>query len=443
MVNAPMTAVGDDGAWMERRVAWFVALTFFVSNLYYFHRWAFRYSSSGTSPTYADTPFTWQVGKYVLLVAAAVAMWAWVVWNGRAAGPWWHVPYRSTGRFAAILAGVTVYAGVVVAVAVRGAPNVRELVSMVFFVPIVLLLPVGSMTSVSFRIYRNVGLALVGYHVVFTAVQVSFYLVADRLPALAYAGGLVRFGGGLDDPNGFGIMVVLPILLTVTLWADFGRRWWAFGLLAVLLGLLFLPLSFSAIAGCAAGLLALAPITRRPKVLIGVLAAAGATLLLGLTSSYIRGVVEAKSKSAWSRLDFDGTRRRPGISDFLGDLTVPRFLFGAPRDDVVTEIGYLSLFANFGVVGLVAVIVLMVIAFRRALATARGARESGQLTMARLFEALAAFIVAFGVASFGIPYFGVFPANMLFWLVAMVCALGPHVLDRQRSDAPPVHAVGR
>ncbi len=83
----------------------------------------------------------------------------------------------------------------------------------------------------------------------------------------------------------------------------------------------------------------------------------------------------------------------------------------------------------------------MVIAFRGALATARGARESGDPTTARLFEGLAAFIVAFAVASFGIPYFGVFPVNMLFWLVAMVSALGPHLLARHLSDNRPMPVV--
>jgi hypothetical protein len=427
----------------ERRIAWFVALSFAAGNVYYFHRWVFRYSSAGTSPTYANTPFAWQVGKYVLLVMAACAMWSWVAWSARSNRPWWRIPYRSTAGFASILAGSAAYSLVIVALAVRGAPSARELASMIFFVPIILLMPVAPVTAMSLAVYRNVGFALVAYHVVFTAVQVGYYLVADRLPALAYSGGLVRFGGGLDDPNGFGVMVVLPILLTVTMWRDFRREWWAFGFLALLLVLLFLPLSFSAVAGCLAGLLALAPITRRPRLLVGVLIAAGATTLLALNSGYMRGVIRDKSESAWSRLDFDGNGSRPGLTDFLSDLTVPRLLFGAPRDDVVSENSYVQVLANFGVIGLVALVVLVVIAFRRSLATAREARQRDQLTTSRLFEALAAYIVAFSFASLGIPYFRVFPANMLFWMVAMLAALGPQIFARQSMQLAPVGDAGR
>lgn len=427
---------------MERRIAWFVALSFAAANVYYFHRWVFRYSNDGTSPTYTNTPFAWQAGKYVLLVVAACVMWSWVTWSARSNRPWWHIPYRSTARFAPILTGLTAYSLVILAQATPGMSSVRELVPMIFFVPIILLLPVAPLTTEGLTVYRNVGVALIGYHVMFTAVQVSYYLVNDRLPALAYSGSLVRFGGGLDDPNGFGVMVVLPILLTVTMWRDFRRKWLASGFLSVLLVLLFLALSFSAVAGCLAGLLALAPITRRPRLLVGVLITAGVTTMLALSSSYMRGVIRDKSKSARSRFDFGGGSRA-GLTDFLGDLTVPRLLFGAPRDNVTSENSYVKVLANFGIIGLAALVILVVIAFRRSLAAAREARGRDQLTTSRLFEALAAYIVAFSVAGLGVPYFLVFPANMLFWLVAMLAALGQQIFARQSMPRASVGDAGQ
>ena len=63
-------------------------------------------------------------------------------------------------------------------------------------------------------------------------------------------------------------MLVLPILLTFTMWRSFSGWWWAMILLAVSLSSLFLTLSYSAAAGLVVGLLALAPITRRARIML-------------------------------------------------------------------------------------------------------------------------------------------------------------------------------
>jgi O-antigen ligase len=260
-------------------------------------------------------------------------------------------------------------------------------------------------------------------------VQVLWYFVWDRLPALAYAGGLVRFGGGLDDPNGFGVMTVLPILLVITMWREFRRWQHAAGLLAALAVMAFLTLSFSTAAALMAGLLALAPIMRRPRILLGVLGGVLLAAALALTSGYVRGVIDAKSRSAWGRLDLHGKNGRPGLADHLGDLDVVSLLFGAPRTRVVTEIGYVEVFANFGLIGLALLTAALVVALRRGVFTAQAARATGDLRIARLYEGLSAYLVAFSVGSLGIPYFGVMPVNLVFWVVAVLAALGPHLLQ--------------
>ena len=49
----------------------------------------------------------------------------------------------------------------------------------------------------------RVGQVLTPIVLLFQAVTVVLYLVAHRLPALSYVGN-PRFGGILDDPNGYG-----------------------------------------------------------------------------------------------------------------------------------------------------------------------------------------------------------------------------------------------
>lgn len=434
---------------LERWVAWGVSVVFLAANAYYFHRWAFQYSNAGTSPTYANTPFVWQAAKYPLMLGASGVLWVGVLYRRRTGRResesfpdttrrWWRIPYVTTARLAPGLAVVAAYSLLVVAVALRNDAGARELLGWWFFVPVVLLVPAVAPTMLSLRIYRTAGLILLGYHVAFLALQLFWYFSDDRLPALAYSGGgLVRFGGGLDDPNGFGLMLVLPILLTLTMWRSFSGWWWAMILLAVSLSSLFLTLSYSAAAGLVVGLLALAPITRRARIMVWVVVGLAATAAILSTSGYIRGVVSDKSRSAWSRFDFGrDSANGAEIIDYFHHLTPIRFLFGTPAEDVATENGYLKLLTFFGAVGLLAVCILIVIAVRRGLETIRLARERGDVVVVRLFEGLTAFIVGWSVASLGVPYFGVFPANMLFWLVAMLCAVGPHLGDRRRpADA--------
>ncbi|MBV1893509.1 MAG: hypothetical protein KUG57_05630 [Ilumatobacteraceae bacterium] len=426
----------------ERQMALGMSLVFVGLNVYYFHRWAFKFNSTGTSPTYANTPYAWQSAKYVAVFVVAVTAWGAVFWLARSRGSIAWLRYQATGGFAPILAVLFFY--FVAITAIWSSPSSSQFGSLVvgfFFIPIVLLMPTAPVGEAAWSIYAKAGTWLVAYHVAFSLIQIVFYFGADRLPALAYDNGaLVRFGAGLDDPNGFGVMAVLPILIIVSMWPTLDRKGPAAVMLVLLAGLLFLTLSFSAAVGFGVGLLALAAITKQLKVL-GVVFG---VMLLGVvavaSSSYLQDVIARKKDSAVSRFDFGA--RRPGqlgFTDFLDTLTIWRFLFGAPHEAVGSEYAYIVIFTNFGMVGLVAVLALVVIAVGRSVSTARLARDAGQLKVARIYQALGAYVVAFSVAGLGVPYFNVFPVNMLFWLVAMLAVIRPR-LGASDEPVPISHA---
>ena len=147
---------------LERWVAWGVSVVFLAANAYYFHRWAFQYNSTGTSPTYANTPFVWQAAKYPLMLGASGVLWIGVLYRRRIGRPesesfpdirrhWWRIPYVSTARLAPGLAVVAAYSLLVVAVALRNDAGVRELLGWWFFVPVVLLVPAVAPTMLSLR----------------------------------------------------------------------------------------------------------------------------------------------------------------------------------------------------------------------------------------------------------------------------------------------------
>lgn len=418
-----------------RALAWWVGLAFLGSNLYYAHRWLFRYNSSSTSLTYTDTPFVWKATKYVLLAAVTMALSGWLVWQHRRSS--------RTTRFEMIPSGGLVplagawfllLAGSATFAFCAGYSSAR--VSTFAFLPIVLALSLAVPTPAAGRLAAHLGIGLITYHAVFTAVQLGFFLVEDRLPALASGkGSLNRFGGGLDDPNGFAMIMVLPVLLTVTLWHSFPRPWMSSALAAVCCAMLALAISFSAIIGLFVGLLVLPPLIGRMRLLIWI-TVGGAVVGTGLLAvPYARKVVSLKKESALKRLDLGGGEL--GLEGYLDELTGWKLLFGAPGQRVISENGYVLVFTGFGLIGLIGLVAAISVGLHQGWVTVRRARAAGLETTRRTFEALTAYVVAVSVASLGVPYFRVFPTNMLFWTVLVVVALGPAVVDHL-ATAPPV-----
>jgi hypothetical protein len=416
----------------ERRIALWVATALFAANVYYFHRYAFRYNNDETSPTYTDTPFFWQATKYFLMFAATALAWASAWWAVRTPGRrsfavWRDFDVRPTGGFAPLMGALLLYGALITLTVSPSNDNFGNLIGVWFFLPIVLLVVVAPLGRPSFTVYGWAGVGLIGYHVVFSAQQLLLFVALDRLPALAYENSLTRFGGGLDDPNGFGVIVVLPMLLCVAMWSSFPKRWPVVAVFSVLGVLLFLTLSFSAAIGCIAGFVVLAVLTRRGKLLAAIGATLAVFVAIGRVWSYTRSVIEDKMESALTRFDFGGAGDQAGISDFFSDFSLVHFVFGDPGTSYRSENSYLLILTNFGLIGLGLVIALVIVAFRRGVVTAHQARAKQSVELARLYEGLLAFMVAFAVASIGVPYFEVFPVNMLFWTVAVLAAMGPNV----------------
>jgi hypothetical protein len=415
----------DDAATrVERVVTIIVAITFIGANVYYFHRWAFRFSSANTSSTYTDTPDAWKLGKYVLMALVIVGLWTWLVLR---AGIGRQHLSRLLDRGVRWPLAFFLYAGTVTAMGLTQADEARQLLPWFFFLPVVLAIPVVWTGRPPFDVWRKFGIGLVAYHVMFLTLQVVGYFVFDKVPALSYRGGLLRFGGGLDDPNGFAMLVVLPLLLTVTLWRSFSRTLFAAAVAAMFLVMLVVPSSFSALIGCVAGLASLAVIMRRPRILLDVVAGVSVAVFAALLVPYVRDTLSRKSESARGRFDFDGSGTGNGIGDYISDLTVAGFLFGSPNSRLSSENAYVLAFSAFGVIGLGLLLAAIAGAIRRGVLTARRARDADALTIARTYEALSAYLVAFCVASLGVPFFDVFPTNMAFWIVAAVAAAGPAI----------------
>jgi hypothetical protein len=187
-----------------------------VCLFYQAYRYPFQINSSRTSPTYSDTPSWLQLGKWGLIAAIALALAVLVLANVRSV-------LRNGSRLRLVALALEV--ALVVLTIVRIAVGADSVEPWVFLVGAGTALVVTLTSDVHGRASVVIARVIVVYAVVCIVaevVQVALYLIADRLPALAYADSpSVRFGSVLDDPNGFAVVIAA---LIPTVWFTLSAR---------------------------------------------------------------------------------------------------------------------------------------------------------------------------------------------------------------------------
>lgn len=392
-----------------------------ASQFYYGYRYALQYSSESTSPTYQDTPLLFQAGKYLLAAAIFAVSLAFLALHRRAQAHATH----SANLFLVLLFGFFGYATVIDLVMIGS--DAAELpdamfVRAFFFLPLLALLPFHYRGWESLKAYTRIVVVFgMAYHIVYSAIQIASYLAVGRLPALGHAGSLVRFGGGWDDPNGFGIFLVLPVLmLSSSSFAKPFTRWWG---MLVLSALLLLTSSFTAIVGFAGAFVFFCAAMGRWRL---VLALVVPVVIALAASEDLRSLIEfvwsAKSGSIESHLE------QLSLDQFIASSNLLELLFGRRSTaDLRNESFYVALLQNYGIVGLSWLGLLIVATLTNALAKAAVARRAGNERGYASFTVLASFLVGFCIASAGIPEFYVFPVNLYFWLSVLVVWLTPAI----------------
>jgi hypothetical protein len=175
--------------------------TLVISAVYYVYRYPLRLNDASTSPTYSGTPVALQVGKYALLAPFALAACAYVARRMSSLSSREYL-LLALATFAVVRCGLS-------------ALDERTLVGFDIVAPLIAVVPVALAAGIALarsslaealgRAGFAFAAALLVAHAGASAVQISAWALAGRLPALAYADtALVRFGGIWDDPNSTG-----------------------------------------------------------------------------------------------------------------------------------------------------------------------------------------------------------------------------------------------
>lgn len=178
-----------------------------ISQLYYSYRYLLKINSTGTSPTYSDTPLFLKIFKYILLAVFMILILININYkdfidkNSRFIGLKKKSPFIIMILFIIFI--------MIKIIVVKDISILIKILPFLFFSLLVIF--VRDKEKFVELLINNLKYMLY-FHIFYSGIQILAYIFIGRLPALAYAEGLVRFGGGYDDPNGFGMFLILPTI---------------------------------------------------------------------------------------------------------------------------------------------------------------------------------------------------------------------------------------
>lgn len=175
-----------------------------ISLYYYSYRYIFKYNSSETSPTYSDTPFTFQVGKYILC-GFIIILFLFIL------------QYKKKRMFnqhsRSIFSYLLIYTSLLLTYGIVTQDTISIQRAIIYSIPLIF----GFFGFTTFDLLKIEKFIyyFCFYSIFYETIQIALFILYGRLPALAYAGSFsIRFGGPWDDPNGFSIF--LSFLLPFT-----------------------------------------------------------------------------------------------------------------------------------------------------------------------------------------------------------------------------------
>ena len=379
----------------EKTLQNLVLIIYLIFNIYYSYRYIFKYNSEGTSPTYSNTPWQFQIAKYIIAILFIFVILMYLLINR-----------------------VTIKIGFVEIFLALGAVFIlaKSLLHFNFDFLIknyIFILPAYAIMFVKDENFKNRFIKLnkyiLYYHILYSFIQILMYLIFDRLPALAYAGALVRFGGAWDDPNAFALYLILPIgyLICRILQDDLSKIGYVkhYALLIICLLLEILTFSFSGYLCLALAMIFI--IVRYYKsnllwinVFVAVLILSVAGLLI---YDKIFNLIIEKSESLGEHLE-----------QMLLKVTADNFVLGLFFGDSVyntMESYYAAIFSGYGILYFLLVICLEIYLFYISYTVYKKNHDNILYFLAYVF------INIFNICQFALPYALIFPVNYIYWLL--------------------------
>lgn len=378
---------------------WFFWGALALFTLYQSYRYPFRINAASTSPTYSDTPFALQAGKFVLALPFLIFAAARCVRKPMPLKHW-------------LIACVVFFMFAFSVLKTASGAGVEYLESYWILLSFILVWAADPVTSKDVDRFLQV---LLIYSLASNFIEILLFVFLGRLPALAYEGSLsIRFGGFLDDPNGFAALLFLLIGWSYGKFTGWVRT-------AVLTGLvvsLLLTQSWTGIIFFIGVLFfwSIINVAKRPLRVVFVICTC-ALLMLVIARNVPYSVVSAfqtmqESKQGSVRgHEFPWAQLAPRWAEWI--------TYGQSTYDPY-ESWWAGTLVNFGVLWLcmdILLIVSLTVSVQSALSRASEHARP-------IYRGLLLFGCYFALGSFNLPFSSVFPINVLFFSLSFLVVFG-------------------
>ncbi|AXC11521.1 hypothetical protein ACPOL_2197 [Acidisarcina polymorpha] len=368
--------------------------------VYQSYRYPLQINTAGMSPSYSDTPVAFQAAKAIVIsIFCLISL--------------FYLPKRSLSfpKWLMVILVAFMSGYPLLKIMNAGAGNSNVYLDTVFW-PLAALVLVLSTNGISYRGLDRFFRFIFLYALLSNAVEVTLFLTIGRLPALAWADSwVVRFGGFLDDPNGFAALLFM-LLGWVHVRFTGGRR---FAAEAGLVLCLFLTQSLSAI-----GFLLLLTVFMafrwliRKPILIGGIGVLIATLLSFVWSSLSSAVAAVIAL------------RQGSIDDHLSGNTLANlssgldWLFGI-ETYTHYESWWVGALVNFGLPWYSLFLTVMAALMWSVIVAFRGEHDCQHKAVLSGILLLSAYFV---VGNANLPFFHIFPISFFFFCFSFLVFFG-------------------
>lgn len=382
----------------EKTFQKFFLIIYFLFNVYYSYRYIFKYNSEGTSPTYSNTPMLFQVGKYLLAAIFMAVLFLLLFMSDR--------KINIGGLELVIVLGFAV--AVLKSLLMGSFDFVVK--NFIFIIPayVVTFIKEDDFNKKFLKLNKF----LLFFHLAYSLLQIGLYLAVGRLPALAYAGSLVRFGGAWDDPNAFALYLIIPIAYSFCCFMNGSlskkKRLGCFVLFFVCVVMEIITFSFAGyLALMICGLMIFFKYSNSARLW-------GIIIFIILTAIFvgvfyydkILDIITSKNESISQHLE-------AFILKVTHENYIIGFFFGGEKY-AFSENLYNIIFMNFGVLYFLAYILVRLYVVRMAVRVYRNDKNDIFYFVSFLFVSI------YTISLVGIPHAIVFPVNFIYWTCAFL-----------------------
>ena len=373
---------------------------------YYSYRYLFKYNSETTSPTYQNTPTLFKLLKYVLLAIVILMLLMSVVFK------------KVKIKLDAIMC-VLILLNLNMFFVVCICHSINSIIFLIFLMIVTIFYIFG--TNISLVEIKKVLDIYLYFAIVYELIQLVLYYSVGRLPALAYPTGNltdVRFGGPIDDPNGFGIL--LSFFISYVFYEFKGKKRIAF--VSILLLFLILTWSLTAIGTLITlflGLLLYKFFKKNrlnKKTVLSIISVAIvfiAGVIICTQSTFFSEFIKSKSKSISQHLN---------SLDQLKSIDLATFS-GVKPQEIIVESGAVRIINYGGIIFTVLFYTLCAFGVKNAIYLVKNSAQYNSLYKGCVF-----YILAFVIASINLPMIYSFVCFGFLVIVLSICFVNARYL---------------